>query len=133
LKPDTPPIAAASLGQVYKLKLKSDGAKFVEETSDIDWCRCSTHCTVQNDTIVAVKVQRPDMLSFVLRDLFIMRNIAKLVEKVKSTLTKNRPYDVGLLDTFASASLKELDYINEAANQEFFRRELMHRMGSKVP
>ena len=31
-----------------------------------------------------------------------------------------RPYDVALLDTFATASLNELDYIKEASNQERF-------------
>ncbi len=48
---ETEPIAAASLGQVYKLKLKN--------SKDDGW--------------VAVKVQRPDMLHYVLRDIFIMR------------------------------------------------------------
>ena len=72
------------------------------------------------------------MLSFVLRDLYIMRIGAKIIEKIKCTLTNNRPYDVGLLDTFAGASLKELDYVNEAANQERFRKDLLHRMGDTV-
>ena len=82
---------------------------------------------------MAVKVQRPDMVMYVLRDLYIMRHIAKGIEKFKTTFTwQTRPYDVDLLDTFASASLKELDYINEAENQEQFRRDLMHRMGSKI-
>ena len=48
---ETQPIAAASLGQVYKLKLKN--------SKDDGW--------------VAVKVQRPDMLHYVLKDFFIMR------------------------------------------------------------
>ncbi len=48
---DTQPVAAASLGQVYKLKLKNS----------------------KNNGWVAVKVQRPDMLHSVLRDIFIMR------------------------------------------------------------
>ena len=34
-----------------------------------------------------------------------------------SRISNQRPYDVALLDTFAGATLKELDYINEAANQ----------------
>ena len=72
------------------------------------------------------------MIWFVLRDLYIMRNFAKVVEKFRTTFTYNRPYDVQLLDTFASASLKELDYINEASNQEEFRREFLHRMGDKI-
>jgi predicted unusual protein kinase regulating ubiquinone biosynthesis (AarF/ABC1/UbiB family) len=48
---DTQPVAAASLGQVYRLKLKNSKSN--------GW--------------VAVKVQRPDMLHSVLRDIFIMR------------------------------------------------------------
>ena len=130
LTPTTMPIAAASLGQVYKLKLKRESQK-VNITSSKSWCRCSK-CKVEDEKIVAVKVQRPDMLAYVLRDVYILRNIAKVVEKVKQFVTNHRPYDVSLLDSFACASLKELDYINESENQEHFRRELMHRMGSKV-
>ena len=61
-----------------------------------------------------------------------MRRFAQVIEKFRTTFTYNRPYDVQLLDTFAGASLKELDYINEASNQEEFRKEFLHRMGSKV-
>lgn len=127
----TIPIAAASLGQVYKLKLKNQ-AKNVDEKAQDWWCRCSKHCKLEDDTFVAVKVQRPDMINFVLRDLYIMRRFAQVIEKFRTTFTYNRPYDVQLLDTFAGASLKELDYINEASNQEEFRKEFLHRMGSKV-
>ena len=45
----TLPIAAASLGQVYKVKLKNE------------------------EKVVAVKVQRPDMHHYVLRDIYILR------------------------------------------------------------
>lgn len=62
----TIPIAAASLGQVYKLKLKNQ-AKSVDEKGQDWWCRCSKHCKLEDDTFVAVKVQRPDMINFVLR------------------------------------------------------------------
>ena len=62
----TAPIAAASLGQVYKLKLKSQ-AKNGEEVNDSWWCRCSKHCQLEEGSYVAVKVQRPDMTRFVLR------------------------------------------------------------------
>jgi len=57
------------------------------------------------------------MLQSVLRDIYIMRNLAFVFEKLKSFITKQRAFDVALLDTFASASLQELDYLNEAANQ----------------
>ncbi len=67
------------LPQVYKLKLRSDGST------------------------VAVKVQRPDMVEAVLMDLYILRNMARVLEKVKSVLTNQRPFDVALIDAFAAA------------------------------
>ena len=42
-----------------------------------------------------------------------------MIEKVKGVITRQRAFDVALLDSFASASLQELDYLNEAANQVF--------------
>ena len=42
------------------------------------------------------------------------------VEFVKGVLTKQPPFDVALLDAFAAASYAELDYENEARNQERF-------------
>jgi len=108
LGPETQPIAAASLGQVYRLKLKG------------------------TDEFVAVKVQRPDMVRFILRDLYIMRCISIVIEKIKCKITNNRPYDVALLDTFATASLNELDYIKEASNQERFIQELLPKMKGMV-
>ena len=126
------PIASASLGQVYKLRLRPESQQ-VNQVSHESWCRCKKYCQITDEKIVALKVQRPDMVLYVLRDLYIMRNISKAIEKFKTTFTyQTRPYDVDLLDTFAEASLKELDYINEAENQESFRRELLHRMGSKI-
>lgn len=39
------------------------------------------------------------------------------MEKLKGLVTRQRAFDVQLLDSFAAASLQELDYLNEAANQ----------------
>ena len=47
-------------------------------------------------------------------------------------MTRQRAFDVALLDSFASASLQELDYLNEAANQEKFRVELAPKLGGRV-
>lgn len=109
LSASTSPIAAASLGQVYKLKLKNGRGE-----------------------TVAVKVQRPDMLRCVLRDLYIMRRLVIVFERIKGLITNQRAFDVALLDTFAAASLQELDYLNEAANQERFLNELVPKTGGKV-
>ena len=102
------PIAAASLGQVYRVRL------------------------VEDQRLVAVKVQRPDMHHSVLRDIYILRIIAKTIQKIKQTFTYQRPFDVALLDTFGKATMKELDYINEAQNQIKCKTDLEPRMNQKI-
>ena len=108
LEQDTSPIAAASLGQVYKVKL------------------------AKQDKVVAVKVQRPDMLFYVLRDIFILRLMARTIQRIKQTFTYQRPFDVALLDTFATATVKELDYVNEAQNQLRCKHDLEPRLKNKI-
>jgi len=109
LEADTLPIAAASLGQVYRVRLA--GAE---------------------DQVVAVKVQRPDMHHYVLRDIYILRIVARSWQWLKTTFTAQRPFDVALLDTFASATIKELDYLNEARNQRLCKEELEPRLRDKI-
>merc|ERR1711906_64870 len=58
------PIAAASLGQVYRCKLRSTGK----------W--------------VALKVQRPDMLECVSLDLYLLRKYMQSVEALKHQLMR---------------------------------------------
>jgi len=105
------PIAAASLGQVYKARLKSTG----------EW--------------VAVKVQRPDMIEFVSLDLYLLRTYMRAVESVKSglmsagVLAARTQFDVALLDSFARASYFELDYEHEGRNQDRMTVELAEAMG----
>lgn len=67
LDASTEPIAAASLGQVYRVHLR-DGRKQGRGTQ------------------VAVKVQRPDMVSAVSLDLLLLRRYMHAVEAVKSAL-----------------------------------------------
>jgi len=118
---ETRPIAAASLGQVYKLRLRQ--SKFNKENPQ--------NC-IDDERWVAVKVQRPDMIETILKDLFILRILAGVVENIITTFTNQQPYNVALLDTFASASLQEINYKKEAENQEMFRNNLMPLMGGKI-
>lgn len=107
-------VAAASLGQVYRCKIGD------------------------SDKYVAVKVQRPDMLRSVSLDLFLLRKYAKFVEFTKDLLMKagivstRRQFDVALIDCFAAGSYKELDYVNEANNQERFIKDIVSRYPSEV-
>jgi predicted unusual protein kinase regulating ubiquinone biosynthesis (AarF/ABC1/UbiB family) len=87
------PIAAASLGQVYKGRLKTG------ET-------------------VAVKVQRPDLAEQITLDMYIIRGLASWAQK---TFKKNIRTDLaGILDEFAGRLFEEMDYILEGKNSERF-------------
>ena len=109
------PIAAASLGQVYRCRLRATGEQ------------------------VALKVQRPDMVRAVSLVLLLLRRFMASVEWFKESIltgvfgaAERASFDVDLLDTFARASYLELDYQHEAANMRRFTRDLMPRLGSHV-
>ncbi|MEH2409239.1 ABC1 kinase family protein [Nostoc sp.] len=99
------PIAAASLGQVYKGKLKTG-----EE--------------------VAVKIQRPDLRESITIDLYILRKLAawvqKKVKRVRSDL-------VGILDELGDRIFEEMDYIHEGENAERFFELYGHIKDIYVP
>lgn len=78
------PIAAASLGQVYKAVLRSTG-----ET-------------------VAVKVQRPGIEEQVGLDFYLVRGLTGLVDRYVSIITSNV---TDLLDEFARRVYQELNYV----------------------
>lgn len=92
----TEPVAAASLGQVYKGKLRSTGEA------------------------VAVKVQRPYVLETVSVDLYVMRRIGFALRKVPQITTDV----VGLLDEWATRFFEELDYVNEGKNGTKFAEQM---------
>ena len=84
------PIGSASIGQVYKAKLK------------------------ENDEEVAVKVQKPGSYEIVAQDVKIMKRIANVADKyITSTRTYNLPAIIG---EFERSIFKELDYMEEVMN-----------------
>lgn len=88
MSPD--PVAAASLGQVYRAKLVSTGEE------------------------VAVKVQRPFVLETVSLDLHLVRQIGLFLRRFPAIT--NRLDIVSLLDEFANNFYQELDYNLECQN-----------------
>ncbi|XP_065630318.1 uncharacterized protein LOC136067873 isoform X3 [Quercus suber] len=86
------PIAAASLGQVYKGRLKENG------------------------DLVAVKVQRPFVLETVTVDLYVIRNLGLVLRKFPQISVDV----VGLVDEWAARFFEELDYVNEGENGKLF-------------
>ncbi|GLC71027.1 hypothetical protein PLESTF_001062300 [Pleodorina starrii] len=92
------PVAAASLGQVYRGRLRPElgGGE------------------------VAVKVQRPGVLEQVALDLFIMRRLAVQLNK---SAKMNTDW-AAVIDAWAVRFFHELDYRREAANADLFRRQM---------
>ena len=93
------PIAAASLGQVYKGRL---------------------HTGEQ----VAVKVQRPFVLETVTCDLYVIRTIGLFMRRFPQ-LTE-RVDVVALLDEWASRFFEELDYVREGQNATKFAEQMRY-------
>lgn len=100
------PVAAASLGQVYKAVLYSG------ET-------------------VAVKVQRPNLRPQLSLDLYLMRLLASWVEP---WLPLNLGHDLTLIvDEFGLKLFEEINYLNEAKNAEKFAQNFAGDPEVKVP
>lgn len=78
------PIAAASLGQVYKARLKS------------------------GEVVVAVKVQRPGIEEAIGLDFYLIRGLGLLINKYVDIITSDV---VALIDEFARRVYQELNYV----------------------
>merc|ERR1712176_1047295 len=107
------PVAAASLAQVYLATL-NDG----------------------NNTKVAVKVQRPQVLSTVSKDLYVLRRAAEVFQGlVERFAPQQKTNYVALLNEWAIGFYTELDFSNEGRNQERLRTSLVEAgvVGITVP
>ena len=99
------PVAAASLAQVYLATL-NDG----------------------KNTKVAVKVQRPDVLSTVSKDLYVLRRAAEVFQGlVERFAPQQKTNYVALLNEWAIGFYTELDFENEARNQITLRNMLREK------
>jgi predicted unusual protein kinase regulating ubiquinone biosynthesis (AarF/ABC1/UbiB family) len=100
------PVAAASLGQVYRARL-ADGR----------W--------------VAVKVQRPDLPFVLRRDLTIIRLLSRMAGPL---LPLNLGFGLDeIIDEFGRSLFEEIDYRREAENAEHFARLFANNPEVTVP
>ncbi|KAL4858875.1 Protein ACTIVITY OF BC1 COMPLEX KINASE 3 [Chlorella vulgaris] len=100
------PVAAASLGQVYRGRLRSTGEE------------------------VAVKVQRPGIGENIAIDMVLLRRLVSLVDEKVTQLSQPL---VPLVDEFAARLFGELDYIQEGKSAEKFGRLYSHVPRVRVP
>lgn len=100
------PVAAASLGQVYK-------------------------ATLYTGEEVAVKVQRPHLVPTLTLDLYIMRWIASWVGPLLPLNLGNSL--VAIIDEFGLKLFEEIDYVHEATNAERFASYFQNDPDVKIP
>jgi predicted unusual protein kinase regulating ubiquinone biosynthesis (AarF/ABC1/UbiB family) len=103
---DVTPVAAASLGQVYRARL------FTGEE-------------------VAVKVQRPNLEASVKGDLGILKKVADFAERFPQ-LNENADWS-GMLREFNETIHEEMDYSAEGKNAERFRENFKNWENIQVP
>ena len=96
-------VAAASLGVVFRGTIKESGE------------------------VVAIKIQRPDMVKRLSLDLFLLQCYGKTMDTICDVLTEQIAYHEAFIEAFAEGSYMELDYEHEAANQLRFKREFEKR------
>jgi len=89
------PVAAASLGQVYK-------------------------ATMKDGTEVAIKVQRPNISDQIALDMHLLREFAPFAKRTFNLQTDT----AGTVDAWGSGFVDELDYIQEAENGKYFMKKI---------
>jgi predicted unusual protein kinase regulating ubiquinone biosynthesis (AarF/ABC1/UbiB family) len=103
---DNEPMAAASLGQVHKARLR-------------------------NGRQVAVKVQRPEIRERMIEDLDALEEIAEFLD---NHTEMGKRYEFGeMLDQFRKSLLRELDYRQELSNLTTLRNNLQEYESIVIP
>lgn len=104
---DAEPIAAASLGQVYRARLHTGQE-------------------------VAVKVQRPNLQSIISFDVAILFRLVKLTNRFFPKANENADWE-GMLGEFHSTIFEEMDYVREGRNADRFRYNFRTWRAIRVP
>ena len=104
---DAEPIAAASLGQVYRARLHTGQE-------------------------VAVKVQRPNLHSTISFDVAILFRLVRLTNRFFPRMNENADWE-GMLREFHSTIFEEMDYVKEGRNADRFRYNFRTWRAIRVP
>jgi len=104
---DAEPIAAASLGQVYRARLHSGKE-------------------------VAVKVQRPNLEAILRFDIALLYRFVQVTNRFFPKANENADWE-GMLHEFYATIFEEIDYVKEGQNADLFRRNFRDWRAIRVP
>ena len=104
---DAEPIAAASLGQVYRARLHSGQE-------------------------VAVKVQRPNLEAILSFDIAVLYRLVQLTNRFFPKANENADWE-GMLREFYTTIFEEIDYVKEGRNADRFRQNFRDWRVIRVP
>lgn len=104
---DAEPVAAASLGQVYRARLLTG-----EE--------------------VAVKVQRPNLKEIISFDIAILQRLVRVMNRIFPKANENADWE-GMLREFHATVFEEMDYAREGRNADRFRHNFRAWRAIRVP
>ncbi|MDQ2856006.1 MAG: AarF/ABC1/UbiB kinase family protein [Acidobacteriota bacterium] len=104
---DAEPIAAASLGQVYRARLHSGKE-------------------------VAVKVQRPNLEAILKFDIAVLYRMVQVTNRFFPKANENADWE-GMLREFYVTIFDEIDYVKEGRNADLFRRNFRDWRVIRVP
>lgn len=104
---DAEPIAAASLGQVYRARLHSGKE-------------------------VAIKVQRPNLAAILSFDIAVLYRLVQLTNRFFPRANENADWE-GMLREFYTTIFEEIDYVKEGRNADHFRRNFRDWRVIRVP
>ncbi|MDO5823319.1 AarF/ABC1/UbiB kinase family protein [Methanobrevibacter sp.] len=104
---DENPLGSASIGQVYKAKLKSTGEE------------------------IAIKVQKPNSRDIIESDIKIMKFLAKRIDKfISTTKSFNLP---AIVSEFERSILKEINYLEEVMNMQNLENNFRNISYVRIP
>ncbi len=120
-------ILSEQLGEDFKQKLSNFSSEPIASASI-----AQVHLAELDDgTKVVVKVQRPGIERLIESDIDILYYFASLIEKNINEIARFHP--VGIVEEFAKAIRRELDFKIEGSNTERVRRNLQGYPYIKIP
>jgi len=125
LQDEVPPFEYTQVEQLIKKELGADVSEIFKSFEQKTFAAASLgqvhHAILEDDNkLVVVKVQRPNIEKIIETDLDILFHLARLTER---HIPASRLYDpVGIVEEFARVIRSELDYGTEGRNAEKFRK-----------